>query len=285
MAFSNRENIESNATDPIDAGKPADTTVVIGSKNRKLASRKPNGPQISTTSRTAATCAPDCPFVQSGDHADSDGVPICYANERTNRPSIFQLVAKSSNAMSVGRVMKHLANNAAPGSAVRHLVSGDVLGEGDDYVEAANELHAARQDLQGWGYTHNWRRMTSEAAKGWVLNASTETPGEAAEAIRRGWQAVIESPAEHSLAGTRIAGRRVVTCPNQLHHAIGCADCHLCRSNSPTRPIVEFIAHGSSGAIRKEIENRIMSARAAEESGNQSITGLTDHFKAGTSNE
>lgn len=271
-------------TDPI-SNEPADTQVVINSSNRKLKSRKPSGTPISTTSRTASTCAPDCPFVSNNQpHDDSQGVPICYANEKLNRPSIFQLVAKSKNSTTVKNAMDTLRIQAAPNSTVRHLVSGDVVSNGSqDYVQAANELHFIRHDLQGWGYTHHWRRMTSDAAKGWVLNASTETPEQAAEAIGKGWQAVIESPADQSLAGTRIAGRRVVTCPNQLHHDIGCADCHLCRSNSPTRPVVEFLIHGTSKDLKNEVSNRVMQARQADAAKASVAPTLGEHFKSGSS--
>ena len=69
-------------------------------------------------------------------------------------------------------------------------------------------------------------------------------------------------PKGESLAGTRIAGRKVVSCPNQKRpDEIGCADCHLCRTNSPTRPIVEFEIHGAT----KKVGGKVMAAREAEQ--------------------
>lgn len=258
-----------NVTQQVDelTGEPKDTFVKINSENAKLASKDPTDTPVSTTSRTASTCAPDCPFIKSPeDHSDVQGVPICYANERIRRPSIFETVERSKNATTVKNAMKILAAQTAPNSKVRHLVSGDVLGTGSqDYIEAANELHSIRKDLVGWGYTHNWRNLNSDAAKNWVLNASTETKEEAEEAIGKGWQAVITSPPGESLAtsdtGERVAGRRVVTCPNQIHHEIKCAHCNLCSSNSPNRPIVQFIAHGNAKETRNLVEQAIMAKR------------------------
>jgi hypothetical protein len=270
----------------------AKTYVKIDSKNTKLKSANPvSGKVISATSRTSDTCAPDCPFIDKGEHNDIEGKPICYANENLGRPSIFQH-AEKYGVQNTSDAMDKLQYGAPKGSAVRHLVSGDVASEGDDYVRQANKLHAARKDLQGWGYTHNWRSMNPGEVKGWTLNASTETSRQAEEAVNRGWQAVIESPKGQELAGSRIAGRRVVSCPNQSTHGlVGCADCTLCRSNSPTRPIVEFQIHGKQ---QKKVSEAVVKARqgetrayVADPSGNMAKLVAerravrADHFKVG----
>lgn len=237
----------------------AKTYVKIDTRNTKLKTANPvSGKIISSTSRTSDTCAPDCPFLDKGEHNDIEGKPICYANEKLGRPSIFQHAEKYGYDDTKAALEK-IQYGAPKGSAVRHLVSGDVAGKSDDYIKNANALHAARKDLQGWGYTHNWRRMNASDAKGWTLNASTETPAEAEEAIGKGFQAVIESPKGSELAGSRIAGRKVVSCPNQATHGkVGCADCMLCRSDSPTRPIVEFQIHGQQ---QKKVAAKVTAAR------------------------
>jgi hypothetical protein len=272
----------------------AKTYVKIDTKNTKLKTANPvSGKIISSTSRTSDTCAPDCPFLDKGDHNDIEGKPICYANEKLGRPSIFQH-AEKYGVHDTTSAMEKLQYGAPKGSAVRHLVSGDVAGQSDDYVRHANSLHAARKDLQGWGYTHNWRQMNPGEVKGWTLNASTETSRQAEDAVNRGWQAVIESPKGQELAGSRIAGRRVVSCPNQSTHGqVGSADCTLCRSNSPTRPIVEFQIHGQQ---QKKVAAKVTGIRQAEtrpfvadESGRMKDLVAerralrTDHFKTGFS--
>ena len=244
------------------------TYVKVDTKNTKLATRDAtSGRVISATSRTSNTCAPACPFLDKGEHNDAMGVPVCYANEKMGRPSIFQH-AEKYGVVSTREAMDKLQYGAPKGSAVRHLVSGDVASEGDDYVDEANRMHAARKDLEGWGYTHDWSRMTQNPARNWTLNASTETPQQVKEALGKGFQAVIESPEGHSLHGTRIEGRKVITCPNQSTHGlVGCADCTLCRKDTPTRPIVEFIIHSTSKKGKEDLGGRVMAAREAANNG------------------
>jgi hypothetical protein len=110
--------------------------------------------------------------------------------------------------------------------------------------------------------------MTQNPARNWTLNASTETPQQVKEALGKGFQAVIESPEGHSLHGTRIEGRKVITCPNQSTHGlVGCADCTLCRKDTPTRPIVEFIIHSTSKKGKEDLGGRVMAAREAANNG------------------
>jgi hypothetical protein len=214
---------------------------------------------VASTTRTNDTCPPECPFNGTGDHNDKQGVPICYPNDKLGRPSIFQMAEKYGTEDTT-QALDKIRKETPKGSAVRHLVAGDVASEGDDYIQAANKLHKLRTDLEGWGYTHNWPKMESNEAEGWTLNASTETPEQAAEALGKGWQVVIESPEDDSLVGQRIAGRKVVACPNQVYHNVGCADCRLCRSDTPTRPIVEFKIHGQK---KRGVEDAVREARAS----------------------
>lgn len=262
---------------PVPGGK---TTSTIDSKNQKLMSTRPGGQIVHTTSRTSDTCAPDCPFLKGETHGDAQGVPMCYANDKLGRPSIFQM-AERHGVSDTRAAMEKIRQARGSGAAVRHLVSGDVAGKNDDYIQEANRLHSLRGDLEGWGYTHHWRQLSPQDAKGWTLNASTETASQAAEAIGKGWQAVIESTPENDLAGQRIAGRRVVTCPNQITEGrVTCAHCQLCRSQSPTRAIVQFIAHGS--ASKKHVTGAINDARAAEVAGAEAATeGKNAAFSTG----
>jgi len=249
------------ATEQTEDNEGPKTLAVPSSANIKLRSRKKNGPPIAATSRTADTCAPDCPFLDKGPHNDQDGVPICYANERTRRPAIFDVAARFGLKIT-REALDKIRVGTAYKAPVRHLVSGDIAGPDDDYLKEANHLHEIRQDLEGWGYTHHWRHISPTDVKGWTLNASTESPAQAKEAIGKGWQVVIESPEGEELAGQRIAGRKVVACPNQSTHGlVGCADCTLCRKDTPTRPIVEFTIHARSKARKEQVNDIVRGIR------------------------
>lgn len=246
------------------------------------------GRAVASTARTEDTCPDDCPF---------NG--ICYPhNVSAHKSSIFGM-AKKYGIENTRAALDKIRGKTPYKAFVRHLVSGDVDNE---YMSEANALHADRPDLTGWGYTHDWQRRQPSSAEGWTLNASTEAPEEAAEAIRRGWPTIITSPTDESLEGQYIEGQRVIQCPNQTHHNIGCADCQLCMD--PNRnTVVQFTAHGSTKLIGNAIKfkRRLFksdnppafkqpdapSSTAAETSsvfmGMPAIPGKNDHFKIGTS--
>lgn len=207
------------------------------STNKKLAGRRP----IATTQRDSSTCAADCVFMRD----DGDGVvrPRCYASSGPGG-GVFALVNRSGSDSTV-RELRKIKDLAPQCAVVRHLVSGDVDPE---YMTMANSIHADRPDLDGYGYTHKWREgwLSPAFATGWTLNASCETQEDVEKALADGWQAVIESPVGDSLAGQRIAGRRVVPCPAQEDDRVKCSDCRLCRMNTESRPIVEFTLHGGN---------------------------------------
>jgi hypothetical protein len=257
----------------------AKTHAVPVSKNTKLTGKIPTKEEnaarearglsprilrnIASTARTPDTCAPDCPFMDKGEHNDQEGVPICYPNDHLGRPSIFDM-AETHGLESSKEALDRIKYETPKGSKVRHLVSGDVASPNDDYIEASNNLHAVRKDLEGFGYTHHWERLGQNPARNWTLNASTETPEQVGKALKMGYQAVIESPEGASLAGTRIEGRRVVSCPNQTTHGlVGCNSCSLCSDDTPTRPVVEFMLHGQSPKKIAKVGESIVAQREA----------------------
>lgn len=207
------------------------------SGNKKLSGKTP----IASTQRSSNSCPTSCVF--NVEQEDGTFKSRCYAASGPGG-GVFSLVNRSGTS-DTKHQLGRIAEQAFRNSVVRHLVSGDVDPE---YIEVANWLHQVRPDLTGYGYTHKWREswLTPDSAEGWVLNASCETEADVQEALAQGWQAVIESPSEDSWAGRRLEGRRVVQCPAQKSDAIKCSDCMLCRTNSSTRPIVEFILHGGS---------------------------------------
>jgi hypothetical protein len=211
----------------------AKTIGVPISNNKKIGA-------MSATYRTSDTCASDCPLFV-------DGKPKCYASAGAGGGS-FALAKKFGK--STQTAFARLVKESPFRFTVRHLVSGDV---DDEYIAVANKLHKVRPDLKGYGYTHDWRNRSPEQVEGWTLNASCETVEEVEKAIANGWQAVIESPESDSLVGQRIAGRRVVACPNQIDDRVKCSSCRLCPSNTDTRPIVEFKLHGNNTKLLADI--------------------------------
>lgn len=205
-------------TGPTWLGIPDTTTV-------KLAGRR----RIAATYGSRESCPSTCAFVG-----------LCYAETGPGGSTPFRKATDFGKADPV-EALDRVRYGAPFRAAVRHLISGNPTPE---YVEAANGLHSARPDLDGWGYMHPADGVTPDDAVGWTLNVSTETVGQAADVIERGWQAVITAMPDDVLP-ERIAGRRVVECPNLLDKRVKCSDCNLCRRDDATRPVVVFRWHGA----------------------------------------
>lgn len=240
------------------------TRIQLNSSNEKVLGKdNPKKLQVTTTARTVSTCpANACPFrvdFHDPDTGEQKQSSICYAHTASNPGGKNPFSrAEAEGSTDTAGMLDQVAKGAKPNSLVRHLESGDLT---PDYVDAMKTLHTERPDLRGIVYTHHtdesapW--LKHDAVPGVTINKSTESPEQAAREISRGWQAVIESPHDQSLAGTRIAGRKVVTCPAQTTEGkVGCASCNLCSSNSPTRPVVEFLAHGATKQVGAAIEAR-----------------------------
>lgn len=196
------------------------------SSTSKLAGRR----RIAATYGSRQSCPSGCPFVG-----------LCYAETGPGGSSPFRKADDYGKADPV-EALDRVRYGAPFRAAVRHLISGNPT---PDYVEAANGLHAARPDLDGWGYMHPADGVTPDSARGWTLNVSTESVDQAADVIGRGWQAVITAMPDDVLP-ERIAGRRVVECPNQsTGGVVKCSDCNLCRRDDSTRPVIVFRWHGA----------------------------------------
>lgn len=239
-------------------------TAVKFTGNSKTRGKGPMAKPIVSTSRPADTCADDCVFKGSGiDHKPSAGGTSCYgANKPGGGANLFQ-IAENKGESDTARAFKILARNTPSEATVRHLEVGDIKppSEGDDYIEEANKFHAAMPGTKGHGYTHNHANLDPTSVEGWMLRASTESRTQAEDAISRGWNPVIESPANDMLSsrGETIAGKHVRQCPAQTHpETVGCANCNMCRNENV---VVEFQIHGTSNRIN---EGRIREVRHAE---------------------
>lgn len=208
---------------------------------KKLAGRR----RIAATYGSRESCADSCPFLG-----------ICYAETGPGGSTPFRKAADYGHH-SPADALARVQYGAPFRAAVRHLISGNPTPE---YVEAANEMHAARPDLDGWGYMHPADGVTPDDARGWTLNVSCESVGQVEDALARGWQAVITAMPGDVLP-ERIGGRRVVECPNLRDKRVRCSDCSLCRSDTPTRPVIVFRWHG---AYARKAAPILEAARAAD---------------------
>lgn len=153
------------------------------------------------------------------------------------------------------------------GALVRHLVSGDLFKDDQPDLEAVAEIreaHRRNPHAQGWGYTHGWVRLSSEALNlpNLTFNASCDTPEQVREALSRGWPAVTVLPEDAPVKADR-GDYVTVVCPQQLYEHVTCQTCRLCLRKERTyrgKPVVvAFRAHGTR---RKQVNQAIKESHA-----------------------
>lgn len=218
---------------------------------------------IPVTYRPMTTCPTDCPFLPGGENGGG-----CYGTGR-----IFGMASKFAQTSTIQELRAKLAKAARGARFLRDRVVGDVLtpsGEIDhEYIQTVAGL-AIESDLIPFGYTHAWRRMSSEDAQriaqtGYVMNASCETREDVRTAIDLGMPAVIASDiVEDGETFTRPDGKklRVVTCPAQTREGVTCASCGLC-ARKDRASVVRFNIHGTA-------RKRAAATVSARENGGQS---------------
>lgn len=219
-----------------------DTLAVGASGNAKT------GP-IPTTSRPFTTCPPDCPLAAG-----------CYG-----RGYIGGTVRKHARTERVDATAARIGPEVRPEVRVmRDRVIGDLLdargridiGHVLAIVSLARAIRRVRpgEPIVPGGYTHLWPRFTARMvrivrASGYVLNASCETLQDVQDALARGLPATIAS--DTVAEGTRIGGKRIVTCPAQRDARVTCMTCRLCyRWDRPTVP--RFLLHGPAARLARE---------------------------------
>lgn len=200
------------------------------SSNKKL------GKGVRATYREVGpTCPQDCQHLQS---------KSCYAMY-----AFVKIHAdKSEYDKNDANIIYSYLTNLPLKKKIRHHVSGDFMKPGDeidnDYIDAVLAGHKLRPDLQGWTYTHVWKRLDSEemnSEKSLTVNASCDTEDDVRKALSEGWPATMV--VDEGFEGGRIDETNVVVCPNQTHD-LSCADCMLCfRKNR--KAVVAFRVHGS----------------------------------------
>jgi hypothetical protein len=198
------------------------TSVVVSGR-----SANPKTGPIPTISRPIeSTCPTTCPFLPR----QLGGNGKCYANGRSNGS-----VRKFARDMTVSDVVAKIKKDRPlPGARyIRDRVVGDVaLPDGSPdlaYLADVAEV-AATLGLTAYGYSHvttfTAEDVATVAATGYVLNASCNTRGDIERAVALGMPTTY---AGDDLAdGEVIAGRRVLTCPEQTGRVPDCATCGLC---------------------------------------------------------
>jgi hypothetical protein len=242
------------------------------SGNRKLRPNTKNSKVVIATSRSADTCAADCPFNRKGiNHKPSEGGTACYAvNKGPGGKSYFDRAEETGNdtAQEAFDELERIVpkNNVL----VRHLISGDIEdpSTGDDYIPAANAFHEANPQAMGQGYTHNYENLDPTMFHpNLVMRASVETEDEAQKASAAGWPVAIASPVDDLLSArgaklTSSTGRSlpIIRCPAETHpNQVGCGECRVC--TDPTKA-VEFGIHGNTTILG----NIVREKREAEQS-------------------
>lgn len=212
---------------------------------------------LPVTYRPMSTCPTGCPFLPTGQ------IGGCYGTGR-----IFASADRRSGDVDVETAtwMVRLGKDAGA-RFLRDRVVGDVVtprGTLDRAYVRGVATVARENGLVPFGYTHAWRAFTSADVawlrrQGYVMNASVESPEAAVEAIGRGLSVALVD--EELPDGTRIGGRRLVTCPAQARDDVTCASCGLCAR--PDRPqVVRFLVHGISRAKARRV---VAAARISEE--------------------
>lgn len=211
-----------------------DVHLVAASANRKT------GP-IPVTSRPMKTCPTDCPFLPTGEQGG------CYGTGR-----MFASAQRHSRDLGVEEATWRVRlGKDAEARILRDRVVGDVLGPDGkldrSYVEAIAKV-ATDNGLTAFGYTHAWRHfgldelawLRRQLRAGYVMNLSTETRAGIRRAALTGLPVVVVN--DQIAEGEIVAGRRVVTCPNETR-GVTCNDCRLC-ANPKRTSIIRFHPHG-----------------------------------------
>lgn len=219
------------------------TDVVVSAKS----SNPKTGPMPTISRPIETTCPTTCAFLPKA----LGGNGKCYANGRING-----ITKKFSADMSVSAIVAKINKGKAKGARyLRDRVVGDIIAPGTardattevadlDYVLAVADI-AQQTGVTAFGYTHAYDLLSDVdvlaiAASGYVMNASCNTVEDIERAVAMGLPTTY---AGDDLAdGDVIAGRRILTCPEQTGKAPDCATCGLCAK--PNRAAtIRFLLH------------------------------------------
>jgi len=165
------------------------------------------------------TCPNECELLET---------EVCYAMKG---PTAIHSGDSPPSNEDADRILEYLMNLPG-GKKIRHHVSGDFFLDNEpdwSYITAILHGHRKRSDLNGWTYTHGWKRLYPDlmnSTESLTCNASCDTIEEAHTAYDNGWPTVVVVPPD-SEGGYTEDGTKVVVCPYQTDD-ITCSDCMLC---------------------------------------------------------
>lgn len=215
------------------------TNVLVSAKS----ANGKTGPMPTISRPIAATCPTTCAFLPK----PLGGNGKCYANGRING-TVAKLAADVTVSDAAAKINKGKAKDA---KYLRDRVVGDIMAGPREaqtvdlgYVFAVADL-AAETDLIAYGYTHAYDQLSQTdvlaiAATGYVMNASCDTVEGLERAVALGMPTTYAG--DDLVDGEVVAGRRVITCPEQTGRVPDCATCGLCAK--PNRAVtVRFLMH------------------------------------------
>ena len=196
------------------------------SENAKLGSNV-----RATYRKVGETCPSDCDLLETG---------ICYALQG---PVAIHAEKSPPSHEDADRLLQYL-QSLPGGKKIRHHVSGDLFRNDEPdipYVWSLLVGHANRPDVEGWMYTHGWKRLSAHVLnlpESLTVNASCDTLEEAQKAVHRGWPTtvVLQEEVDELSDGTPI-----VICPNQTD-GVTCSECGLCMQGQ-RKSVVGFLEH------------------------------------------
>ena len=210
---------------------------------------------VSSTSRR--TCPSSCPL--AGDQG-------CYAESGFHTRLHWDRLSRGESGLPAAAFIKQVLALPA-GILFRHCVAGDQWPDAADPLRIDQALllqlaRATRHLRAAWSFTHfpmgpeNQAAVRQAAAKGLVVNASTESRSVAAALVRQGLPAVCVVPPD-APAVFHHEGVRFVACPASRRgkggRKIQCISCGgrfglpLC-AQADRQFVITFPAHGSRAA-------------------------------------
>jgi hypothetical protein len=237
-------------TPPVAAAESHRASLSFPSDNGKT------GP-IAVSSTSRHTCPSSCPL--AGDQG-------CYAEAGFHTRLHWDRLSRGESGLPAAAFIKQVLALPA-GILFRHCVAGDQWPDAADPLRIDQALllqlaRATRHLRAAWSFTHfpmspeNQAAVRQAAAKGLVVNASTESRSVAAAMVRQGLPAVCVVPPD-APAVFRHEGVRFVACPASRRgkggRKIQCISCGgrfgipLCAQAD--RPfVITFPAHGPRAA-------------------------------------
>lgn len=199
---------------------------------------------IATSTTSAESCPPSCPFNNGGG---------CYASVGP-QAMWWRRVTKGVYGTNWNEFCNQVANLPFR-TMFRHNVSGDLPGVGEKIDGGLlRQLTRAVKGKLAFAYTHKYMlkgnlKLIREANKnGFVINLSANSMAHADKLVRAKAGPVVcvlpdtvNPEATPSLLTPE--GNKVVVCPSQYRANVTCQSCQLCAKQRSV--IVGFIAHGA----------------------------------------